>query len=300
MKKSFALLAGTLPLAVILSGCAQIEESIGNATGNHSNSKNLTVDGKVDGADGSYSTIAPSNEFLDKIRKESLPDGKMSVDIANSDTGEKLSVDPTMLRLTAAGYFFNEFIDSTALEGGAPTLAAWKTKKLTDGTLAPVATTKEWLDNPKGVLPVLTADNMSSAGSMKFIHDGKPRMKDADITFGKTTWHENNGGGYVVKISSDWWVDYRVTDETVMARVKAINKLSDDEVKSQLTAEAQDGKGENIIRTYGTADWYLYSGSSHMDGAWVNGVETQFKNRLPESIVKPEFRSAEPTPPATP
>jgi hypothetical protein len=117
MKKSFALLAGTLPLVVTLAGCAQIQDAVGNITGNHSYSKNLTVDGKVDATDGSYETINVSDDFLNKAVNEGLTEGQSLVVIDNPEIGQKMSVQPQILRNKIVRYFFNEFIDSTALEG---------------------------------------------------------------------------------------------------------------------------------------------------------------------------------------
>ena len=44
-----------------------------------------------------------------------------------------IPIQAQILRNRTVAYFFNEFIDSTAIEGGAPALATWKSEKLAAG-----------------------------------------------------------------------------------------------------------------------------------------------------------------------
>lgn len=276
----------------MMSGCAQIQDAVGNITGNHSYSKNLTVDGKVDVADGSYSSVKVSDDFLNKAINEGMVQGRSFVDINNPETGQKMSVHPPQYRGDVIQYFFNEFIDSTALEGGDATLAAWKKAKLADGTLAPAAFTREWLNGIHGEsTPVLTVGTMTKTGGVKLIHDGKPRMKDANITFGEMSWKENKDGS-IVKLETEWSVDYRITDETAIAMLKNQNGYSDEEVKKYVTDEAQDGKGENTVSFTGKADWWFAGESIYLIG-------TPYHHSL-KSVIKPEFHTTAPTAPVTP
>lgn len=297
MKKSFALLAGALPLAIVLAGCAQIEETVGNITGNHSWSKNLTVDGKVETSGGSYSTIKVGDAFMNA----NVYGGPDFVDIDNPETGEKMTIHPPHLRERISRYFFDEFIDSTALEGGEPTLTAWKAEKLAAGTFSAAPFTKQWLDGAlEGGAPIaaLTAEILAKDGGLAFIHDGKPRMTDANISFGEATWTKNDDGT-IVKITSDWSVDYRVTDKTAVEMLKAQNKFSDDDVQQYLTDEVKDGAGENKLHISGTAEWYLQSPAGDLTNDPLYLINATYKRTL-EPFVKPEFHTPAPTAPAAP
>jgi hypothetical protein len=299
MKKQSVLLAGALPLALILAGCAQIESTVGDITGKHSYSKNLTVDGKVDAADGSYSSIKVSDDFLNQTVNGGTPDGKPFVDIINPETGQKMSTHPPEYRERVTRLFFDEFIDSTALEGGESTLTEWKVRKVADNTIATTPFTKEWLDGVHGKsFPVLTTESIAPAGGLKFIHDGKPRMTDASLTFGETTWTRNDDGD-LVRVIADWSVDYRITDATAAEMLKVQNKLSDGEVQNYLTDAAKDGSGENTLHVYGQAEWYLLSQSGELRTAPVYLISNPSRYSL-ESVVKPEFHTAAPTAPAAP
>lgn len=301
MKKSSVLLAGALPLALILAGCAQIEETVGNVTGNHSYSKNLTVDGKVDTADGSYSSVTASGDYMNRAVNEGLTNGEGMIVIDNPDTGEKLMVQAQILRNRTVTYFFNEFIDSTALEGGAPALASWKSEKVAAGEFDTAPFTKEWLDGVHGQsIPVLSADFLGKDGGLKFIHDGKPRMTDASITFGAMSWTRNNDGA-VIKMASDWSVDYRVTDQTVIDVLKAQNKFSDEDVAKYLTDDVKDGSGENTLTVSGKADWFVLDnpGGGTPGTTPIYLISAQL-DRTFGPFIKPEFRTAAPTAPAAP
>jgi hypothetical protein len=302
MKKSFALLAGALPLAIVLSGCAQIEETVGNITGNQSHSRSLTVNGKVDTSDGSYSTVKASDEFRNNIVNSGIsPTGSQQWPINNPETGEKMEIHPAHIRGNIITYFFDEFIDSSALEGGAPALDAFKAEKLSSKAFSAAPFTKEWLDGKHGEShPALTAEFIAKDGGFKPIHDGKPRMKDANISFGEITWTQNDDG-HIIKIASDWSVDYRVTEETVAEMMKAQNKLSDADVQQYLTDDVKDGRGENILKVTGTADWYVlpHAGGLDLNTAPIYLISTQF-NRTFAPFVKPEFHTPAPTAPAAP
>jgi hypothetical protein len=304
MKKTFAVLSAALPLAVILTGCAQIAETVGNATENNSSSTNWIVDGQVETAGGSYSSIKVSDEIMNKMYEEVVP-GKTYADIVNKETGEKLEGDPGSLHLQlremVIPYFFDEFIDSTALEGGEPAFADWKAKNLADGTFASVPYTKEYLDGVHGEpRPVLTSEIINKAGGLKFIHDGKPRVTDANITFGEITWSSSQDGVYY-NVATDWSVDYRITDATIVDMLKAMNttnKATDDEVKEVLTDEAKDGTGENTLRVHGTAVWHIMaSGENDKLPFYYVLAPTDFSMN---PFIKPEFHPPAPATPAAP
>lgn len=238
---------------------------------------------------------------MNQVVNEGLTNGEGMVVIDNPETGEKLMVQAQILRNRTVAYFFNEFIDSTALEGGAPGLATWKSEKLAAGAFSEAPFTKEWLDGAHGQsLPALSADFIGKDGGLKFIHDGKPRMTDANITFGEMSWTRNNDGE-VIKMASDWSVDYRVTDETVVNVLKAQNKFSDEDVAKYLTDDVKDGSGENTLTVSGKADWFTLGnpggGSTQTSPIYLISVQL---DPTFGPFIKPEFRTAAPTAPAAP
>jgi hypothetical protein len=143
---------------------------------------------------------------------------------------------------------------------------------------------------------VLTVGTMTKAGGTQLIHDGKPRMTDANIKFGEMSWAENSDG-QLVKLSSEWSVDYRITDETAISMLKNQNGYSEEEVKKYVTDEAQDGNGENTVTLTGKAEWWLLAKSGDISDPWIYLISTPYHHSL-KSVIKPEFQTEAPTGPA--
>lgn len=290
------LCAVPIALAFTLTGCNYVDAGVDfakSAVTDDTVGEHMTKGEVVETANGSYTRVKASEDHLNSFA--TAPEGEREALIGNTDpNGAALDTGRSGLKQAITEYFYSHFIDSSALEGGSKTMKAWTADAIKKGNLTDTKYTKEWLDLPGGY-PVLSSERITNTSTLEpFIHDGKPRLKDANIEFGaddKFKW-EDTADGIIYGVPTTWSVDYRITDEAVfeMMRVQ-LKKKSEDEVLAMLKDEAKDGKGENILRITGDSFFDL-RGSE--DGYQIYVVDHGIKADLPD-VVKPEFENTPPS-----
>lgn len=91
------------------------------------------------------------------------------------------------------------------------------------------------------------------------IHDGRPRIADADIKFGDARWVQNEDGVFVL-LDTEWSVNYRASEDVAREIVKNNANTTDEQWAEFLKEEPKYGKGETLIRVEGTAIWWVKEG----------------------------------------
>lgn len=273
------LCAVPIALAFTLTGCNYVDAGIKQVQKDSAESAvgpNLDTGKKIETEGASYTKVRASDDLLNSIQGAKVLGGD----------GEDYGHDSITAKYAVAEYFYRYFIDSTALEGGKKSLEAWKKAAIKQGVLSDTDYSLGWLKDPKSV-PVLTTDSFDSTNIKSFIHDGKPRMTDANLTFDdKKIYVEEYPDGWVMTVPTTWDVDYRITDETLLQMIRHQNpKGTDEEILEGLTDEAQDGKGENPLRISGTADFTVLLGEE----AKIYAVGHQSKFSYGDAI-RPEFQ----------
>lgn len=303
MKNKFALRAVPFAVALTLTmtGCGYVESAIGKAknmttdtaaeaTPDHTVGTSMIKDEVIKTDRGSYAKVKASPAYLGSL-SGGKSDAEMSVDSELSESGIWIAseYDRFALKISVAAYFFDHFIDSPALEGGAEERKEWVRDAIYDGVLSDSAYTKKWAADPDNYPILTTANLIGNPGLKSFINDGGPRMTNATIKFGKAkdfTYGETEDG-LVWSIPTTWSVDYRITDETVFDMLRAQNKDSSDaEIRAEMTEEAQDGKGENTLRITGESDFHRVDSSGQGQVMYAVGAEIKYTL---ESAIKPEF-----------
>ena len=94
--------------------------------------------------------------------------------------------------------------------------------------------------------------------SPDFIHDGTPRMDDATtISFTEVTGGSTTEGNYL-SFTFLTRVDYRATDEAVIAAVVTASPEGTlEEVMAALVTDVADGEGENLWDESGTVTYTM-------------------------------------------
>jgi hypothetical protein len=288
LKNKLALGAASLAVAFTLTGCTYVESAVINGKDLVNGSTvgpNMIKGELVKTSDGSYRNVKMTQEFGDATNA-----GWESEQPTLHEDGFTVDGNRIPYRNQIGNYFFTHFIDSTALEGGQETRTAWTNAALKDSILSNTKFTKDWAEKSDSY-QVLTLENISKNPGLKsLIHDGEPRMTDANLKFGdddKFIWAESEDGSYLT-VPITWSVDYRVTDETVFDMLRAQNKTSsDEEIRSEMTDEAQDGKGENVLRVTGETDFLLLDNpENERTPIYATGTELTYTL---ESSIKPEF-----------
>ncbi|MDM7991417.1 hypothetical protein QNO03_13285 [Arthrobacter sp. zg-Y877] len=254
------LLAGAA-VVLALSGCAEMKSAY-EAVAGPSHSEKLEIDGEVETPTGKYASIRVSDDYINSVLDAA---GSGSVDIPNRDdpTMPLSTYHPIRERATITRYFFNDWLDSAALEGGAEDFNAWKAAALAEGKLSSSPTTLSWLNGELGGQDqwgVLGEGNLfGSARESTLIHDGKPRIADADISFGDASWSQRDEGYYTV-LDTEWWVNYRVSEEVAREISRSQANTTDEQWEAFLEEEPKHGDGETFVRVEGTAAWWLEQG----------------------------------------
>lgn len=281
MKKKLGLLAMPLALAFTLTGCNYVDAAVDaaeQATGSDEVGTTMTKGKKIETEAGGYTKVRASDVTLNSIKGSKVLGGD----------GKYYGHDSRTAKSTITEYFYDHFIDSTALEGGAKSLESWKKAAINQTMFLDTEYATEWLKHPESA-PVLTAKIIApKVENLSFINDGKPRLTDANLTFNdKKTYVEEYPEGWIMTVPTTWEVDYRITDETLLQSLRAANpKATDESILERLTDEAKDGKGENVVHVSGTADFTMLAGSEEK----IYAFSHQPKSTFGEDIIRPEFQ----------
>lgn len=268
-------------LAASMSGCAQIQSAYEQATGTGYSDK-LTADGKVETPTGTYTSIRVSDKYLNSVYGTVTGDGLPA--IPNKDgSGQMMQYNVSGTRGFVTRYFFNDWIDSIALEGGAGEFNTWKSQGFQTGKLVSAPYTTAWLNGEKGskgTQGILGKAHLFGKSSASLIHDGRPRISDADIKFGKAKWVQNDDGVFVL-LDSEWTVNYRVSEEVARDIAKTNVNTTDEQWAKFLKEEPKYGKGETLVRVAGTATWWVKEGPGNpSESSSIYFVEAKSKPQL--------------------
>ena len=274
-----------LTASVALVGCGQDSSFLGQL-GSPSSTGNLTVTGTVETDDGSYQTVRPSDDYMNGYES---PFFDMNNEIPNIDpAGGALVMDAQSMYSWVRNFYFTQWIDSTALEGDAATREAWLADMLSSGRVSSSDFTKTWLADPEGSakwLP-LRDDTIVSGAVLDFVHDGEPRMSDASIELSNLTWQDSADSGPLVLMTTDWTVDYRLTDQAVIDAISLSNDVPAGEVRDTLLDEVTDGEGVNSFAVTGTNDWLVRVAPSEGEFQLVS-IGTQLHYSFQDFVKKP-------------
>lgn len=281
LKKSVALMVCAATLVASLSGCTQIQSAYEQATGTGYSDK-LTADGKVETPTGAYTSIRVSDKYLNSVYGGVTGDGLPAIP-NKDDSSQMMQYNISGTRGFVTRYFFNDWIDSIALEGGADEFNTWKSQGFETGKLLSAPYTTAWLNGEKGsqgVQGVLGKGNLFGKSSASLIHDGRPRISDADIKFGDAQWAETEDGVFVL-VASEWSVNYRVSEDVAREVAKTNVNTTDVQWAEFLKEEPKYGKGETLVRVEGTATWWVKEGSGNAsESSSIYFVEAKSKPQL--------------------
>jgi hypothetical protein len=249
MKKSFALLAGALPLAIVLAGCAQLGIGGGNR-GTPPPFIPAAAPGQVVGsgekvhtATGDYERIAlPENASVYKYNNGL---GHPDYVAAGGWTEE----DGATAQRAAVDYMVKEVFDSSALDGGDAGYQEWY------ATAAKKIFFPSIYEDPS----VQSGEGSTLFGNYHgkvmpiLIHDGAPRAKSVDLQVAGVSSFDDEAGIKGIRTSFDFTVDYRVSDKEAAEFAGRQTKQGTERFLASTTAKDQlkDGVGENIYTAKG-------------------------------------------------
>lgn len=150
-------------------------------------------------------------------------------------------------------YMVNEFVDSTALEGGDAAFQNWYANDAKPYYSGPLYQELGQVGGSSNVI----LGNFAGAKSMpNLIHDGAPREKTLDLNVsGFMPYSDgagNNGIGYTVEYTAE----YRVDDSNAAEFAgSTLGQTAEQFLAGPMAKESiKDGKGENVYRVKGHAN----------------------------------------------
>jgi hypothetical protein len=248
-------------LALTASGC-QVAPNPNPVVAAETSAGVVGTGEKVETATGSYEKISlPANDQAYSYEP-----------LAHRDAWGWTVTEATAAQKLAVDYMTQEFLDSTALEGGDAEFSSWHTATAKDYFSESIL--GETLQNPAETKLIL-----GNFGANKFIpaliHDGAPRVKDLDLDVTGTGFVDQSGtfvddvdqngnlmnepieAGVVTYLRCDikFKAGYRVDDVNGAAFVGQQVGMTGDEVLASkyATDKLKDGSGENVYRAEGSA-----------------------------------------------
>lgn len=246
--KTIALSGLLTALALTVSGCSMLPNQAGTEVAEAAPSYGDVVGSgeMVTTPSGTYEKIILSENSPAYEYAAELHDRSSGWTVEEAIAGQKLAVD----------YVTQEFLDSTALEGGDAEFRRWHDvagKKYFSESV--IGETSRNPGETKIILGNFGANNFIPA----LIHDGSPRVKDVQLDPPAAVykpWETGAGLAQDMQYSIQFDAGYRVDDVNGAAFVgKQVGMTGDKVLTSKYaTDRLKDGTGENVYRAKGYAN----------------------------------------------